>query len=154
MELDTAGDSVRWPYQTVINWKWETEIKIPSPEKEAGFICCSFQGPIGKKNCLVQKKIVWHGLCQRDGAGGVNQPVSHAHWAAFVLRKVGRTSHPVLTEVELSSCDHSGSANRAPHHALEAAELFYGRRKKRVAGVGGFISIQKVTNSNLDLIRS
>lgn len=37
MELVTVGDDMRWPYQTVINWKWETEIKIPS---ETGYISC------------------------------------------------------------------------------------------------------------------
>lgn len=40
MELDTGVDSVRWPYQNVINWKWEKWNQNTIADTEAG----SFHG--------------------------------------------------------------------------------------------------------------
>lgn len=151
MELDTAGDGVRWPYQTVINWKWETEIKIPSRKEGDGIHLPLFfwwGGGSKNLNCLVRKKIVWHALCQLDSAGSMIQSAARARSAVFPLCKLSPTSHTILVEVESRAVITQARLIERQVTHPERQSCFKGKKG------GGVISIQEDTNSNLDLIGS
>lgn len=150
MELDTAGDSVRWPYQTVINWKWETEIKIPSRRVRWDSSAVLFQGPVRRRKRKKKNELPCSKRRLYDMVFA-NLTVQAA-WFRLQLALAEQYSFSISSHLRWFSlksifgCDRSGSANRVVRHAFWAVELFQAS--------GGPISIQKVTNSNLDLIRS